>query len=104
MNTKSAVILMIGLLGIPAVFNFTKQMDSPGPRWSVVPVARKERHGPQATWGILLDNRTGEVRYLLSGLAGIGPEGRFFNSTKVFMSPPATPNPSNGTVTSDTSL
>ncbi len=101
MNTKAAVILMIGLLGMPAVFNFTntKQMANPGqqpmagPRWSVVPVAENkqfERNAP--AWGILLDNRTGTVRYLLSGLAG--PEGgEFFTNQRVSMSKPTTPNP-----------
>ena len=93
MNTKSAVILMIGLLGIPAVFNFTKQMDSPGPRWSVVPVARESRYVTDPMWGILLDNRTGEVRYLLDDVAK-GGDGKYsLTNTRVFMSPPATPNP-----------
>lgn len=101
MNTKSAVILMIGLLGMPAVFNFTKQMDSPGPRWSVVPVSGNRPLGSAPglgtgdgpAWGILLDNRTGQVRFLSSDYNGSNPEGKFFTNERVFMSPPATPNP-----------
>ena len=86
MNTKSAVILMIGLLGMPAVFNFTKQMDSPGPRWSVVPVAREQREHFSSPWAILLDNRTGQVRYLLH--SRVDDRGE----TQVTMSKPAIPS------------
>ena len=75
MNTKSAVILMIGLLGMPAVFNFTTPLASPGQRWTVVPVdaGNTPTHmiKPRA---VLLDNQTGATRMITDDL--IGEEGK----------------------------
>jgi hypothetical protein len=99
MNTKpdlsvllSAVILMIGLLGMPAVYNFTntKQMDNPSPRWSVVSVNNPSLRNPPHA--ILLNNQTGQVRYLSNGLVGPDDESRE-SHTAVFMSSPKTPHP-----------
>ena len=75
MNTKAAVILMLGLLGMPAVFNFTKTMvpTTDRPRWSVVPISRFQNR-PFDTFAILLDNATGQVRSLTDGSTDVGPE------------------------------
>ena len=78
MSTKTALILMVGLLGMPAVYNLTKSV-LPQPlaerdRYSVVPlnfcqtpsVGDAGTHEPRA---LILDRKTGNVTYVRDGVA-----------------------------------
>ena len=90
MNTKAAVILMIGLLGMPAVFNFTTPPASPGPRWTVVPVGSGPSENYPTPRALIVDNRTGETSMIHDSLVG-GEGKKVFSPQNILMSNSVSP-------------
>jgi hypothetical protein len=61
MNTKAAVILMIGLLGSPVAYNFTQPVADD---WAFY--GDTSKHEESQSYGFVLNRRTGQ-RFLIYG-------------------------------------